>query len=101
MVAAAKAVAGAVRAVAEAWYPGEEGGNALADVLTGACDPGGRRLRDLVRPAPDRPGKRDGFSWHYEAARFTGSSRDGWAAARARQPAWPSKTSGGSFLRAS
>jgi beta-glucosidase len=31
-----------VPAVIEAWYPGEEGGNALADVLFGACSPGGK-----------------------------------------------------------
>jgi beta-glucosidase len=56
---------GAVPSVLEAWYPGEEDGNAVADVLFGDADPGGRlpmtfpvRAEDTLASNPDQyPGQ--------------------------------------------
>ena len=41
-VIAAGSWIGDVDAVVEAWYPGEEGGHAIVDVLTGVVNPGGK-----------------------------------------------------------
>ncbi|MEW6203158.1 MAG: glycoside hydrolase family 3 C-terminal domain-containing protein [bacterium] len=44
-----------VPAVVEAWYPGEQGGNAIADVLFGNYNPGGRLPMTFYKSVNDLP----------------------------------------------
>jgi beta-glucosidase len=44
-----------VPAIVEAWYPGQSGGDALADVLFGDADPGGRLPVTFYRSAEQLP----------------------------------------------
>jgi len=46
---------GSVKAVIQAWYPGQESGSALADLLTGDADPSGRLPISWERAITDDP----------------------------------------------
>ncbi len=54
-VLAIPSIAERAGAIIEAWLPGEEGGAAVADVLFGAADPGGRLPVSMPRSAGQMP----------------------------------------------
>ena len=61
-------------AIVEAWYPGEEGGTALADVLFGDYNPAGRLPVTFYRSADDLPPFEDyrmaGRTYRYSRAKY-------------------------------
>jgi len=44
-----------IPAIVQAWYPGQEGGRALAEILAGDCSPSGRLPVTFVRSMEDLP----------------------------------------------
>jgi len=46
-------------AVVEAWYPGQEGGNAIADILLGNYNPGGKLPFSFIKKYEDSPAFKD------------------------------------------
>jgi beta-glucosidase len=56
-------------ALLDAWYPGEEGGNAVADVLFGAVNPAGRLPITIYRSTADLPPFAD-YAMHGRTYRY-------------------------------
>ncbi len=64
-----------VSAIIQAWYPGQEGGNALLDVLTGRVNPSGKlpfSWYSSLRDCPSMKGYRSGLTVHYSEGVFVG-----------------------------
>ncbi|HEY7454078.1 MAG TPA: glycoside hydrolase family 3 C-terminal domain-containing protein [Thermoleophilaceae bacterium] len=84
---------GKVRALLEAWYPGQEAGPALARVLFGDVDPGGRLPVTFPRSEADLPTAGDPEKYpgvaeqvHYKEGVFVGYR---WYDQRRLRPAFP------------
>lgn len=84
-----------VRAVVEAWFPGQKGGEAIADVLAGVVNPSGRlpmsfpaAVEQLPRPALDGLGlpDRSDIAVNYVEGSDVGYR---WYAAKKLQPLFP------------
>jgi len=60
-------------AILEAWYPGEEGGAAIAETLTGANNPGGRLPVTFYKSASDLPPFED-YSMSNRTYRYFGGT---------------------------
>jgi beta-glucosidase len=81
-----------VRAVVEAWYPGQEGGSAICDVLSGVVNPSGRLpisfpVSESQLPRPNIPGlglpERSPLTIEYSEGADVGLR---WYAAKGLQP---------------
>jgi beta-glucosidase len=84
---------GRVRAIVQAWYPGQEGGTAIARVLFGDVDPGGRLPATFPQREEDVPTAGDpekypgvGENVYYKEGVFVGHR---WYDARGIEPAFP------------
>jgi beta-glucosidase len=79
-----------VPAVMQIWFPGEEVGNALSDVLLGDAEPGGRLPITIPRRLVDTPAHLshpgEGGHAHYDERQFIGYR---WYDAREIEPLFP------------
>jgi beta-glucosidase len=82
-----------VKAIAEAWYPGQEGGPAIARVLFGEADPGGRLPATFPQQEADIPTAGDPEKYpgvaenvHYKEGVLVGHR---WYDANGIEPAFP------------